>query len=66
MIGHILDVTKNRLKQQQDIPEKYPKLTEQKAQTKIAPVHKYEFYIKLLFTFELTTKPEGIQKIRFL
>ena len=47
MIGHILDVTKNMLKQQQKIPEKHPKLTKQKAYTKIAPVHRDDFYIKL-------------------
>ena len=35
------------LKQQQDISEKHPKLTEQKAYTKIASVHRDEFYIKL-------------------
>jgi len=35
------------LKQQQEISEKHSKLTEQKAYTKIAPVHRDEFYIKL-------------------
>ena len=44
MIGHILDVRKNMVKQQQEIPEKQPKLTEQKAYTKFTPVHRDEFY----------------------
>ena len=35
------------LKQQQDKSEKHPKLTEQKAYTKIASVHRDEFYKKL-------------------
>ena len=35
------------LEQQQEIRKKHPKLTEQKAYTKIAPVHRDEFYIKL-------------------
>ena len=47
MFGHILDVTKNMLKQQQKKPKKHPTLTEQKANTNIAPVHRDEFYIKL-------------------
>ena len=47
MIGHILDVRKNMVKQQQEIPENQQKLTEQKAYTKFTPVHRDEFYIKL-------------------
>ena len=47
MFGHILDVTKNMPKQQQEKAEKHQKLTEQKAYTKIAPVHRDDFYIKL-------------------
>ena len=46
VIVHILDVTKYMPKQQEEKAEKHQKLTEQKAYTKIAPVHRDEFYIK--------------------